>query len=347
MAEKKPNAVARPSQGVEQTTTPSGVTHVRAFQSGQYTVVGNHLAQHRELSLTAIGLAAHILSLPEGAPVDIRSLADRFPEGRDRIAFALRELEAHGYLERVRERTEAGRLFTRTYAHHTPGATAAQSAPARVPAARPRGRSAPVRLSGDDRQAPQEDDDRGADRPPSRDAHTAPVAARPPGTPERSAEAPERRAVPQSPPEEDADAPRDARHERAVALLAGLRRTDSRLTLSARDVRTLAPAVTAWFDHGAPASVVHHILTTGLPDDMRHPAAVLGYRLRELLPAPLPAIPAPPPVPADAQAAGHRPHPFQTCDGCERAFRAPHPGRCRDCRSRSEPSTTVSPLCAA
>ncbi|MDX5577909.1 hypothetical protein PV779_60900, partial [Streptomyces sp. ID01-9D] len=25
--------------------------------------------------------------------------------------------------------------------------------------------------------------------------------------------------------------------------------------------------------------------------------------------------------------------PFQTCDGCERAFRSPTPGRCRDCRT--------------
>lgn len=45
-------------------------------------VVGSHLAQHRELSLTAIGLATHIPSVPEGTAVDIRSLADRFPEGR-------------------------------------------------------------------------------------------------------------------------------------------------------------------------------------------------------------------------------------------------------------------------
>ncbi|MEU3891105.1 hypothetical protein [Streptomyces sp. NPDC029041] len=122
MAEKKPNAAARPKQDLRQTTTHSGVTHVRAYQPDRYTIVGNHLAQHRELSLTVIGLATHILSLPEGAPVDIRSLAERFPEGRDRIAFALRELEARGYLERVRERTEAGRLYTRTYAHHAPAA---------------------------------------------------------------------------------------------------------------------------------------------------------------------------------------------------------------------------------
>ncbi|MEV7470568.1 hypothetical protein AB0O20_29285 [Streptomyces kronopolitis] len=66
-------------------------------------------------------MGTHILSLPEGAAVDIRSLAARFPEGRDRIAFALRELEAYGYVERVRERTADGRVLTRTYGHHAPG----------------------------------------------------------------------------------------------------------------------------------------------------------------------------------------------------------------------------------
>ncbi|MGV9944019.1 hypothetical protein [Streptomyces sp. NPDC003401] len=120
MAEKKPGPAPRPNQGARRSATPSGVTHVRTYRSGQYVVVGDHLAQHRALSLTAIGLATHILSVPEGTPVDIRSLTERFPEGRARIAFALRELEAHGYLERVREHTEAGRLVTRTYVHHTP-----------------------------------------------------------------------------------------------------------------------------------------------------------------------------------------------------------------------------------
>jgi hypothetical protein len=123
MAATKPIAAPRPTRGVRRSATHSGVTHVRAYQSSHYTIIGNHLAQHRALSLTAIGLAAHILSLPQGAPVDIRSLADRFPEGRDRIAFGLRELEAHGYLERVRERTDGGRLVTRTYAHNAPALT--------------------------------------------------------------------------------------------------------------------------------------------------------------------------------------------------------------------------------
>lgn len=52
-----------------------GVVHVRARHTDRFTVVGNHLAQHRELTLTAIGLAVHIQSLPDGARVDIKTLA--------------------------------------------------------------------------------------------------------------------------------------------------------------------------------------------------------------------------------------------------------------------------------
>ncbi|MEU6092651.1 helix-turn-helix domain-containing protein [Streptomyces sp. NPDC047085] len=331
MAEKKPNAALRPIPGVRRSTTPSGVTHVRTYQSGQYVVVGNHLAQHRELSLTAIGLATHILSVPEGTPVDIRSLADRFPEGRDRIASALRELEAHGYLERVREHTESGRLVTRTYAHHTPVAAAA--APLRVA-----GRPAAPRRTGDRRlsagntppAAPEEDDH--PRHPHTPEPAPAPAPALPP-TPPR----------PTATPEEHG--PRDRRYDRAVTLLAGLRRADDRLILSRRDVDRLAPAVTAWFDSGATAAVIHHALTDSLPGDLRNPAKLIAYRLDELLPVPLPARPAPSPIAATGSGAAHRPDPFQTCDGCDRAFRAPCPGRCRDCRAdRTVPEESA---CAA
>ena len=101
--------------------SPRGVAHVRAHQPDRYTIIGNHLTQHRVLWLTAIGLGAHIQSLPDGAPVDIRTLAGKFPEGRERIAGALRELEGHGYIERARERTPGGLIITRTISHHAPG----------------------------------------------------------------------------------------------------------------------------------------------------------------------------------------------------------------------------------
>ncbi|WP_043494445.1 hypothetical protein [Streptomyces viridosporus] len=346
MAETKPSPAPRPNQGVRRSATPSGVTHVRTYQSGQYVVVGNHLAQHRELSLTAIGLATHMLSVPEGTPVDIRSLAERFPEGRDRIAFALRELEAHGYLERVREHTEAGRLVTRTYLHHTPlpGRAAASSVPAPVRAAgraavncaRSRTRdSAAGTGTGDTLQ----EDDQAPGEPvvpvlpvapvlPS--ASVAPAFPVAPDMPVDVSDAP----VPVVP---SRDSVRPGRwHEEAVTLLAGLRRADERLTLSLRDVNRLAPSVVEWLERGVTSAAVHRTLTADLPVVMKHPAGVIAYRLRALLPPPLPAAPAPSPsTAAHTGGTAHRPHrhPFQDCDGCERVFRAPEPGRCRDCRT--------------
>ncbi|RDD84848.1 helix-turn-helix domain-containing protein [Streptomyces parvulus] len=309
MAEQNSNAAARPSQGVRRSTTHSGVTHVRTYQSGQYVVIGNHLAQHRQLSLTAIGLATHILSLPEGALVDIRSLAERFPEGRERIGSGPRELEEHGYLERVRERSEAGRLVTRTYAHHTPERAVSPVVRRRVVAVvREGGDTAPRSSEGVHEPSPEGDQAQESTPTPIRCGE--PVAPR-----VRSAVGPEMPS---------------RHHDKAVALLTGLRRTDDRLTLSSRDVHALVPGVVRWFERGATAHVIHRVLTFDLPVDMRRAAGVLGYRLGELLPPPLPAVPAPSSRPTSVMSG---PDPFQTCDGCERAFRAPHPGRCRDCRS--------------
>ncbi|MFE5810836.1 helix-turn-helix domain-containing protein [Streptomyces sp. NPDC056491] len=90
--------------------------------ANHYTVVGNHLLQHRELSATAIGVAAHIQSLPDGAPIGVKALTARFPEGEIRIGSALRELERHGYLQRRRERLQTGRVVTRTYSYNRPEA---------------------------------------------------------------------------------------------------------------------------------------------------------------------------------------------------------------------------------
>ncbi|WP_406122455.1 helix-turn-helix domain-containing protein [Streptomyces sp. NBC_00989] len=98
-----------------------GLTHDNARHTARFTVIGNHLAQHPELSGLAIGLGVHIQSLPAGARVDIKSLAARFPEGTTRIAAALRELETHGYLRRQRHRVPDGRIITRTISCNQPG----------------------------------------------------------------------------------------------------------------------------------------------------------------------------------------------------------------------------------
>ncbi|WP_328881024.1 helix-turn-helix domain-containing protein [Streptomyces sp. NBC_00299] len=267
MTEIQPSAPARAKSG----HSAGGVEHVNEPHHDQFVVVGNDLAQHPELSLTAIGLAVHIQSLPARTPVGIKTLAAKFPEGEIRVAAALRELEAHGYLARTKERLQSGRVVTRTISYNRPGVAAARAA---MKPAAPR---------------------------------TAPPS---PGS-KASASA--------------SGAASDAVLDAALDVLAGLRAHDPRLLLAARDVHRLAPAVSAWLDRGVPPAAVQRTLTNALPEDpILNPAAFLAHRLRALLPPPLPA-PAHPPTPV-------RPDPLQTCEGCDRAFRSPGPGRCRDCR---------------
>ncbi|MDX2919811.1 hypothetical protein PV370_17975, partial [Streptomyces sp. NE06-03C] len=111
----------------------SGVIHITLPHTDRFTVVGNHLAQHPDLSCTAVGLAVRIQSLPQGAKVGIKALAARCTEGEKRIAAALRELEAHGYLRRVRDRLPSGRIITRTVFCNRPTALLRPRHPAVAP----------------------------------------------------------------------------------------------------------------------------------------------------------------------------------------------------------------------
>nr|WP_043269898.1 DNA-binding protein [Streptomyces sp. CT34] len=122
MALENPSAPSPAMSRVPAPTPSSGVIHVNSRHASRYTVVGNHLAQHRGLTLVAIGLAVHIQSLPAGARIGIKCLTARFPESEARIASALRELEAAGYLKRTRERLPSGRVVTRTVSYNQPGA---------------------------------------------------------------------------------------------------------------------------------------------------------------------------------------------------------------------------------
>ncbi len=119
----------------------SGVVHDNVRHTANFTVVGNHLAQHPHLSLLAIGLGLHIQSVRVGTPVDIKSLAARFREGATRISAALRELEEYGYLRRERERASDGRIVTRTVSCNQPQARRSKTAPdCPAPPERPRPR---------------------------------------------------------------------------------------------------------------------------------------------------------------------------------------------------------------
>ncbi|MFH8975201.1 hypothetical protein [Streptomyces sp. NPDC017890] len=114
---------------------------------------------------------------------------------------------------------------------------------------------------------------------------------------------------------------------KAVAVLTALRRVDPRLVLSAREAARLAPAVAEWLAAGVGAHEITELLTVRLPDRFRaRPASFLAFRLRET------PLPVPPPAPLPPAVERPAVLPFQTCDGCERAFRAHEPGHCRSCR---------------
>ncbi|MFJ7968504.1 helix-turn-helix domain-containing protein [Streptomyces sp. NPDC096324] len=304
MDTENPSAPTRPQSRIPGKNHPrrrprSGVVHDNTRHTERFTVIGNHLTQHPELSGLAIGLGAHIQSLPAGAPVDIKTLAARFPEGATRIAAALRELETHGYLRRTRERTPDGRIVTRTVSCNRPGhhGTADTGAAPGPPARRP---APPTRRSA----------------PPDRGRASS--ARRP-----VPAERPPRKALPAVPKPAH---PSPALLRTAVDLLGGLRRTDPRLLLSATDAEHLAPGVVAWLERDLTPGAVRHALTRDLPpEDLHRPAALLAHRLTAHLPPPPPfRAPAPPPVVR---------HPLRNCDGCDRGIRAAEPGLCRDCRS--------------
>lgn len=271
----------------------AGVLHVRHRHTDRFTVIGNHLAQHPRLSATAMGLALHILSLPDGASVTAKALTLRFPEGETTIRRSLNELETAGYLERRRVPLGGGRVATRTFAYDKPGcAPEPDRGPPPPPPPSPSvvvraGRSLPVTGS--------------VPRPVS------PVRPQPPSLP----------------PPPSATGP-------AAELLARLRAVDPRLLLPARDIQRLVPAVEDWFARDAAPAQVTRTLTANLPrepEPIRHPARFLEHRLATLLPPPLPGGPArqtlAPLRTCDGCERAHRTHdPAELCADCRPAGRA-------------------------
>ncbi|WLW53069.1 hypothetical protein [Streptomyces sp. YU58] len=301
MAEPQSNARLRADAGAP----TSGVIHVRTRLTADFTVIANALAQRRGSAVT-IGVAAYILSLPDGAIVSIAALCAHFDEGEILISRALRELETAGYLERRRERGPDGKVRTRTYFFDVPRGEGPQNPPPHRPT---RSRKPAF-----------------ADGPP---------APRPSGTPPASDEQPPvpvpAPTPPAAPAVETAPAPPsrlDDIDPQALVILASLRIVDRRLVLSHREVTELAPAVAEWLTQGMGPEEIINFLITDLPSHFRsRPARVLAYRLREI-PIPAPATPSGPPPARSAVL------PWQTCDGCERAFRAVEPSLCRDCSHR-------------
>lgn len=95
--------------GAPQGDPRSDVSIIRVAKRDRYSVIANEALEDSRLSWKARGLLAYLLSKPDGWTVNRDQLtAASDADGQTTVRSGLRELEACGYLVRVRTRTSAG-----------------------------------------------------------------------------------------------------------------------------------------------------------------------------------------------------------------------------------------------
>jgi hypothetical protein len=93
---------------------------LRHRHPNRFTVLPNDAIRNPALSFRAVGVLAHLLSLPDGAKVDSATLARAHREGRDAVRSAFSELADHGYYRRDIIRLPDGTLRTEVVVSNIP-----------------------------------------------------------------------------------------------------------------------------------------------------------------------------------------------------------------------------------
>ncbi|MER6235713.1 MarR family transcriptional regulator [Streptomyces clavifer] len=284
-------------------------------------------------------IAGYVDRLPEGAAMDIKSLAKHLPlYGQMAVSSALKALGVAGHLRRVRclagERDQV-RWVSRTYWSRTARdnewwdafltAEAGRPAPVATPAA-------PCAGPGPQAMGPTA----------SGPAATSP-AAPPEPSPEPTTAAPVGTAHPEpaapTVPGQRTRGVASAAPSPAYLALAQLGRADTRLALSAADCLALEALAAAWFTHGVDADYLTQALTAGLPAQVASPVGLVRRRLIDKLPPRLMGSTAP----VAAVATGRRL--LAECTGCGRpgAPEALPDGLCRPCRTATADALPAAP----
>ncbi|MFD4757941.1 MarR family transcriptional regulator [Streptomyces sp. NPDC058439] len=251
-------------------------------------------------------IAGYVDHLPDGAAMDIKSLAKHIPlYGQMAVASALRALGVAGHLRHAQCRVEdQGRIrwVTRTFWSRTAHDNEWWS----------------TFLNAENDRATQEAT---APLPPP----PAPALPPAPVTPAEPADVP---AIPQHRTPE----PTPAHPSPAYLALAQLGRLEPRLALSAADCTTLEPLAAQWFTRGVDTDYLTHALTSGLPAQVDSPIGFVRRRLNDKIPPHLPTTPTPtaPGTPtrrlmAECIRCGAPGHPEALPDGLCRPCHAPHP----------------------
>ncbi|MFH8474653.1 MarR family transcriptional regulator [Streptomyces sp. NPDC018000] len=281
-------------------------------------------------------VAGYVDRLPDGAAMDIKSLAKDLPlYGQMAIGTALRALAVAGHLRRVRCRVEGDgqrRWVTLTYwsrAAHDNEWWAAQLAGG---AAASEQASVPSTEPGPEPFVPRQ---RTAEPPPDRPLEAGTTAHPGPNPPVPPA--PEYVPVAAVPPAAAAPSP-------AYLALAELGRREPRLALSAADCAALEPLAAAWFARGVSADYLTSALTAGLPEQIGSPIGLMRRRLTDKMPPQLPTAPAPAPGPPGTPVRGL----LVECAECGRPgpAEALPDGLCTPCRTvhqKPESPDTAAP----
>ncbi|MFC8591589.1 MarR family transcriptional regulator [Streptomyces atroolivaceus] len=254
-------------------------------------------------------VAGYVDHLPEGAAMDIKSLARSLPlYGQMAVGSALRALGVAGHLRHVRMPAEAGggqvRWITRTYWSRTARDNAWWTAFLTGAA----GCAAP--------------------------STPAPAPA-PPAVPELPAPP----LVPQQRTQESGPVPAEASGASPAYLaLARLGRTDARLALSAADCAALEDLAAAWLARGVGAEYMVQALAAGLPAAVDSPVGFVRRRLRDRIPPEMPVAPTPEAPGAPV------PRPMVECTECGVPGRpeALPDGLCRSCRAPGPTCTAAT-----
>jgi hypothetical protein len=284
-----------------------------------FTELPNAALRDHGLSFTARGILAHLLSLPDGAREDVRTLADRNPRiGRSGVANALEELVEQGYyVRRTTQDATTGQVRTETHVYDTP-----QRGGLPVPARPGTGEAVPGEaVTGKTGTSPEGVKDGGKE--PSLPAVPVvvevPVRTAWPVLPVEVVEVAEvaEAAAPAKPAEPEAVTPTPAGTPappvtaaapavaRAAALLLRITTHEPKLALSAAEALALAPLAVPWLDCGVSDPEARALLTAGLPPVVFSARAVLANRLHRKLP--------PPRTPRDAAAPAAAPAECAEC----------------------------------
>ncbi|WP_327329325.1 MarR family transcriptional regulator [Streptomyces sp. NBC_01201] len=258
-------------------------------------------------------VAGFVDQLPDGASMDVKSLAKQLPlYGQQAVGSALRALATAGHLRRVRCLVgESGqvRWVSRTFWSRT---------------ARDNEWWAATEVTVTLAAAP-------AIAPATELVHTEPA---PPPVPPAAPAAPATPPTPAAPAVPQQRAPGSATAPEAPSpaylALARLGRVDSRLALSAADCAALESRAAEWLARGVDADYLTQALTAGLPDRVGSPVGLVRRRLTDKIPPHAPTAPTPPAPGAPVRLV------MLECTECGTPGRpeALPDGLCRPCRSQ-------------